>query len=496
MSSVESVQVMRREDVSDGVDLETNGKKNRDLTGEETKIAEALIKLTEFHNCFPIFFNDILLVLSLSELPVARSSDQSYQCAFEVCSFQVMSETIARDQWKPRPIFSVSKNKHRCPKLSTTFSCKASIEAISFHRRMPDYKPTPLVSLGSLAEHLGIKGIMVKDESHRFDLKAFKVLGGAYALAKVICEKLDTDISEFNFQTTPGLLDEPITFVTATAGNHGTGITWAAGLLNQKTHVLMPKGAPVQNVTRVQSMGAECTVTEVNYDDTVRLAEKLAHENGWVLVQDTAWKGYETIPTWISQGYMSMAIEAVDQILELGSGMPTHVMLQGGVGAMAGGVLGYLADRLGPGTFTTIISEPSAADCLKRSSESDKMVVVGGDLNSILRGLACGEVNPVTWEVLKNNVDHFTSVDDSVTATGMRILGNPLNGDEKVVSGCSGAINMGLLYTLLTAPEKEELKKQLGLNSESIVLIFSTEGDTNAELYREIVWGSKYRSES
>lgn len=393
-------------------------------------------------------------------------------------------------------MFSVSKNKHRSPKLSSVFSCHASTEAIKFHRRMPDYKPTPLVSLGGLANILGVKSILVKDESYRFDLKAFKVLGGSYALAKVICEKLDMDISEFDFQTTTGLLDEPITFVTATAGNHGTGIAWATGLLKQKAHVLMPKGAPGQNVAKVQSLGAECTVTEANYDDSVRLAEKLAIENGWVLVQDTAWEGYETIPTWISQGYMSMAIEAVDQIVELGSGMPTHVMLQGGVGAMAGGVLGYLTDKLGPSSFSTIISEPSAADCLRRSSESDELVAVGGDLDSILRGLACGEVNPVTWEVLKNNVDFFASVDDSVTATGMRVLGNPLIGDERVVSGCSGAINMGLLYTLLTMPEKEELKEQLGLNSESTVLMFSTEGDTNAELYREIVWGGKYSSES
>lgn len=392
-------------------------------------------------------------------------------------------------------MFSVSENSSFTGEKSTTFNCANAVEPLEFHRRMPNYKPTRLVALKQLAKHLGLKNILVKDESHRFDLNAFKVLGGSYALAKVICERLNIEIAEFDFTTTPSLLPEPITFVTATAGNHGTGIAWAARQLRQNAYVLMPSGASPEYVARIKSLGAECTVTDVNYDHTVRQAEVLARKNGWVLVQDTAWEGYEEIPTWISQGYMSMAAEAVDQMAQE-EDTPTHVMLQGGVGAMAGGVLGYLADKLGVLTFKCIVSEPAAADCLKRSSESPTagLVAVEGNLDSILKGLACREVNPVTWDVLKNCARFFASVDDRVTATGMRVSASPLPGDEIIVSGCSGAINLGLLFAILTDPNHEQWRSLLGLDSTSVVLLFSTEGNTNVDLYREIVWGGRYAS--
>ena len=375
---------------------------------------------------------------------------------------------------------------------SQLFTDKIATEVLAFHKKINGYDATPLVSLKKLASHFGVKNIFVKDESKRFGLNAFKVLGGSYALGKLLAEKLDVPITELDFKTVGTLLPEPLTFTTATAGNHGTGVAWAARELGQKAVVFMPKGSAQASVDRIKSLGATCIVTDVNYDDTVRLASMEADCKGWTLVQDTAWEGYEKIPSWISQGYMTMAKETFEQLATSGEGKPTHVFLQAGVGAMAGGILGYCADVLGPRNFTSIIAEPAAADCLFRSVSTDDghRVAVTGSLNSIMAGLACGEVNPVTWDILRDTGNFYISANDRIAATGMRVLGNPLSGDAAVISGESGALNMGLLYYLMTSaePEVQQYRAQIGLSEESEILIFSTEGDTNPARYRSIVW--------
>ncbi|SDQ91093.1 diaminopropionate ammonia-lyase [Pseudovibrio sp. Tun.PSC04-5.I4] len=381
-------------------------------------------------------------------------------------------------------------NRFRTGETSPLFTAEIAQNARKFHSQIEGYEPTPLTSLPALAAALGVKGIYVKDESYRFGLNAFKVLGGSYALGRLLAKKLDLDICEIDLKTVSEKFEKPMVFATATAGNHGTGVAWAARAMGQKAVVYMPKGSPQAAVERIRGLGADCIVTAVNYDNTVRIANKTAEENGWELVQDTAWDGYEEIPTWISQGYMTMAGEAADQLAKLDVSVPTHVMLQAGVGAMAGGVLGYLADAYGSDKFTSIISEPRTADCLYRSvsSETGEMTSVEGDLSSIMAGLACGEPNPITWPILRDCGDHFASATDNVAATGMRILGNPLHGDAAITGGESGALNIGLLYALKSKEEFAEIAKEMDLSKESVVLIFNTEGDTNPERYRKIVW--------
>lgn len=375
---------------------------------------------------------------------------------------------------------------------SKLFTDEQALEVLAFHKKIFGYQATPLISLKKLASYIGVKNIFVKDESRRFDLNAFKVLGGSYALGKLLADKLDIPLSELDFNTIGACLPQPLTFTTATAGNHGTGVAWAARELGQNAVVFMPKGSAQASVDRIRGLGATCIVTDVNYDDTVRLASMKAESKGWTLVQDTAWEGYEKIPTWISQGYMTMAKEAFEQLASSGEGNPSHVFLQAGVGAMAGGMLGYCADVLGPRNFTSIIAEPTAANCLFRSVSSDDghRVSVTGSLNSIMAGLACGEVNPVTWDILRDTGNFYISVDDRIAATGMRVLGNPLKGDQAIISGESGALNIGLLYYLMTSEESvvQQYKKQIGLTEKSEILIFSTEGDTNPGRYRSIVW--------
>lgn len=391
-------------------------------------------------------------------------------------------------------MLSVSKNSFYTGQKSSLFTVESAKKIREFHRQIEDYQPTPLVSLSLLAEKLGVKSILVKDESHRFGLNAFKVLGGSYALGSLLAEYLEINIKEIDLKTVSAKLDKQLVFTTATAGNHGTGVAWAAREMGQKAVVYMPKGSSLVSADRIRGLSAECIITDINYDDTVRLANKVAEENDWILVQDTAWDGYEKIPTWIAQGYMTMGDEAIEQAAAMGEGLPTHVILQAGVGSMAGGVLGYLADKLGADNFETIIAEPSVADCIFRSGTSAQgdIVNVAGELDSIMAGLACGEPNPVTWPILKECSTHFARVDDDVTAIGMRVLGNPLLADPRVISGESGAISLGLLYKLCTDTSNHNLREELGLNQDSIVLVFSTEGDTNPDRYRDIVWNGNY----
>lgn len=170
---------------------------------------------------------------------------------------------------------------------------------------------------------IGVGKILVKDEAYRFDLNAFKMLGGAYAIARLLCDEFKLDINAFDFDKLKNDITEKMTFATATDGNHGRGVAWAANKLGQNAVVYMPKGAADERVNNIRALGAECIVTDMNYDDTVRLAIKTADDNGWKVVQDTAWEGYTEIPTWIMQGYTTMAAEAVDQMKAMAVERPT-----------------------------------------------------------------------------------------------------------------------------------------------------------------------------
>ncbi len=361
------------------------------------------------------------------------------------------------------------------------FGRKAAEEARAFHSGFAEYCETPLASLRALAARLGVAGIYVKDESYRFGLNAFKALGGTYCIGKCIEERRAAgDNSQ-------------LTFVTATDGNHGRGIAWAATKQGHKSVVYMPKGSSPERLENIRKAGAEASITDMNYDDTVRFAHEQADRNGWILVQDTAWPGYEQIPTWIMQGYTTMALEAAEQ---LGGLIPTHVFLQAGVGAMSGAVTGFLADYFGAEKPIITIVEPDAADCIYQTAAAadGRLHPVGGDLATIMAGLACGEPCTLGWEQIQSHADFAVSMPDSVAAKGMRVLGNPLSGDDRVISGESGAAGLGFAVTLLTDEKLAAFKEELGIDENSVILCFSTEGDTDRENYRKIVWDGLYPS--
>ncbi|HGV3452633.1 TPA: diaminopropionate ammonia-lyase [Raoultella planticola] len=386
----------------------------------------------------------------------------------------------------------IAENRFFTGEASPLFSRQQAQQARHFHQKIVGYEPTPLYALKSLAALFGVSTILVKDESQRFGLNAFKMLGGAYAIAQLLCEKYHLDINAFSFATFKASTKEKMTFATTTDGNHGRGVAWAAQQLGQNAVIYMPKGSAQERVDAILRLGARCIVTEMNYDDTVRFTMQTARQNGWEVVQDTAWEGYTKIPTWIMQGYATLADEAVEQMAAMGIAHPTHVFLQAGVGAMAGGVLGYLVDVFGARDLHSVIVEPELADCLYRSGVKGQIVNVGGSMATIMAGLACGEPNPLGWDILRNCATQFISCQDAVAALGMRVLGNPLGTDPRVISGESGAVGLGILCAVHFHPQREALMNKLGLDSHSVVLVISTEGDTDVKHYREVVWEGKY----
>lgn len=389
--------------------------------------------------------------------------------------------------------------KEQGPKASVDFLNDVEIgKARNFHKSFPEYQPTPLHSLNCLAKALGVGGIHIKDESYRFGLNAFKVLGGSYAMARYLAQRLDRDISELPFEI---LTSKPIkerlgeiTFATTTDGNHGRGVAWTARQLGQKAVVYMPKGSSVTRLENIRAEGAEASITDMNYDDAVRMTAKKAKENGWVVVQDTAWEGYRDIPTWIMQGYGTMACEALEQLQTAGVQKPTHIFVQAGVGSFAGAVQGYFASVFKDERPKTVIVEADKADCFFKSVQAGDgdPRAVGGDMATLMAGLACGEPNIISWDILRDYSEMYVSSPDWVAASGMRTLGNPLKGDPRVISGESGAVTTGLLRALLQSPKLREVKEALQLNSESQILLFSTEGDTDPGKYRSIVWNGEY----
>ena len=379
-----------------------------------------------------------------------------------------------------------------------SFTTVEAQKARDFHASFPIYQPTPLTSLPNLAQALGVGEIRVKDESFRFGLNAFKVLGGSYAMGRYIAKTLGEDISALPAKRilSPEIKEKlgEVTFVTATDGNHGRGVAWTAHQLGQKSVVYMPKGSAPERLRNIQAEGAQASITDLNYDGAVRLANQQAREKGWIMVQDTAWEGYTDIPLWIMQGYTTMGYEIVRHLEAEGAPPPTHLFLQAGVGSMAGAMAGFFSSYYGQQRPFLTIVEPNKADCLFRTAQADDGTLhfVTGDMDTIMAGLACGEPCTIAWDVLRQCADAFISCPDYAAADGMRILAAPRKGDTPIVSGESGAATLGCAANILLREGLSQLKQALHLDEHSRLLFISTEGDTDKDNYRKVVWGGKY----
>lgn len=363
-------------------------------------------------------------------------------------------------------------------------SPKVAQRVMAFHCQVPGYGPTPLKSLPELAEKCGVKALMVKDESPRFGLNAFKGLGGIYAVAQAAGKLLGLEPEQITFPE----LKKPeyqvalhqMIFATATDGNHGKGVAWAAGLLGCPAKVFMPKGSSPRRAQAIRDAGqAEVTITQWNYDNTVNYVNQCAEKNGWVLVQDTSWGGYEQVPKWIMQGYTTMAQEAAEQLTE----MPTHIFLQAGVGAMAGAVTGYYRARYGENCPKIVLVEPYGAACIYESMEAGdgQPHTAKGNGETIMAGLNCGSPCTVAWDILRDYGSYALECGDDAAKLGMRTLRR-----FGIVSGESGASGIGAFLGLARSPEQKE---KLGIGPDSRILFFSTEGNTDPESYEAITAG-------
>lgn len=389
-----------------------------------------------------------------------------------------------------------NKQLHRSgniEQLLEHFTLKQVKQVENFHRTYGKFERTPLQSLEALADNLGINAVYVKDESYRFGLNAFKVLGGVYAVGKYVAKLLGRTIEELSFEELklPVVKEQlgELTFISTTDGNHGRGVAWAARELGFNARIYMPSGSATERLQNIQNEGAYAEITDMNYDDTVRYTSQLADENGWIIVQDTMWEGYEEIPLWIMQGYTTLIKEVVDQLEEA----PTHVLLQAGVGSFASAMVAFLQQYYKK-EITFVLVEPHVANCYYESFKqgTEQAVNVGGAMQTIMAGLACGEPSPIAWEILKAYTHVSISCAEEVAATGMRVLGNPLGTDARIIAGESGAATAGCLYTIMTDQNMQRVKETLRLDSTSRVLLINTEGDTDAKNYRDIMWHGKY----
>ena len=396
----------------------------------------------------------------------------------------------------PRPV-EVFINHFRRPDVPAGDVLAAARLARRFHVTLPAYAPTPLRMLPELARRLGVGSVLVKDESPRFGLGAFKGLGSVWAVARVLARRLGIPLRELSLENllTAAARNLPgkLTFVTATDGNHGRGLAWAARLLGHTAQIFMPEGAAGSRVESIRAQGAQCVVTDLPYDDAVRHAAAHARGSGAILVQDTAWEGYEEIPAWIMEGYGTLALEVLEQMEAPENGgaplWPTHVFLQAGVGSFAAAMIGCFRQALrerGVPIPRFVSMEPRAADCVCRSLAAGAPRRVPGRLATLMAGLSCGEVSSLAWPVLRDGLAAACVCPDDTARRGMRLLALPAGSDPAVISGESGAVGAGLLEWL-RENDGSAGGAALGLGPEARILLISPEGATDPVVWRQSV---------
>jgi diaminopropionate ammonia-lyase len=362
-----------------------------------------------------------------------------------------------------------------------------------FHRQIPGFGTTPLKSLNRLADLLGLGGIWVKDESQRLNLGSFKVLGGSFAIYRYIQDRLKLDHElDFSQLSSPEIRRQlgDLTFAAATDGNHGRGVAWAARQLGFSSVIYVHKFTSEARISAIERNGARVVVVDGTYDDAVRQVEEDAKRNGWQIISDTSWEGYTDIPRWVIQGYSTMFSEAQEQISAQGYVRPTHIFAQAGVGSLAASAIGFYAQLFGIDRPKGVVVEPDRAACLYASVEAGdgKPRAFPGELDTIMAGLACGDPNPIAWNVLYDCADVFIKSPDYVAAKGMRVYGVPLNGDPHIISGESGAVTLGALTFIMEMPEYQPLRELLNLGPDSRVLLINSERNTDPDAFRRVVW--------
>ncbi len=350
----------------------------------------------------------------------------------------------------------------------------------------PGYATTPLHQLDGLAGEAGVAALHYKDEGPRFSLGSFKALGGAYAVAQLLRREIagrkggDLPSMEEILRGDHRDVVKDITVCCATDGNHGRSVAWGAQTFGCNCVIFIHATVSDGRKTAIEAYGAEVRRTTGNYDDSVREAQSTAEREGWFVVSDTSYPGYTEIPKDVMQGYELMAAEADEAMAE----PPTHILLQTGVGGMAAAVAAYFKRRYGDARPKIILADPVNSACWAETIREGVPTAVHGDLDTLMAGLACGEISINAWEILRETCDAVVTVSDADAIALMKALAAPTSGDTPIVAGESAVAGLAALFTLM---QSDEDRSALDLGPNSRVLVFGTEADTDPVLYQQLV---------
>lgn len=367
--------------------------------------------------------------------------------------------------------------------FQATLSHARYVRAAGIISSWPGYAPTPLVSLAAVAAGLDVASVHYKDEGGRFGLGSFKALGGAYAVFRLLTSEL---------QRRNGSVDEAalaagqlkdlakdITVCCATDGNHGRSVAWGARMFGARAVIFIHATVSEGRADAIRRYGAEVVRTPGNYDDSVREADRTAAANSWFVVSDTSYPGYTDVPRDVMQGYAVMVAEALGALER----PPTHVFIQAGVGGLAAAVIAHLWEAYGTDLPAVIVVEPDRAACLYESALAGIPTTVGGDLDTIMAGMACGEPSVIAWPILHGGASAYMAIPDEAAVSTMQLLASGAAG-ATIVGGESGVAG---LAGLIVAAAQPDWRQMLGLGPDSRVLLFGSEGDTDPDLYARIV---------
>jgi diaminopropionate ammonia-lyase len=335
----------------------------------------------------------------------------------------------------------------------------------------PGYAPTPLRELPAQ----GFASLHYKDEAERFGLGSFKALGGAYAVQKLVVGELArAGIRATGAEVFSGQHQPNVTVTCATDGNHGRSVAWGARQCHAACVIFVHEHVSQGRRDAIAAYGAEVRQVAGNYDDSVRAASAAAESNGWHVISDTSWPGYTEPPRDVMQGYAVLAME-----IEAEGVRPSHVFVQGGVGGLAASVLSYRWDKFGADRPVMTVVEPDKAACLFASAGAEALTAVGGDLDTVMAGLACGEPSLLAWHILSAGADAFMSIPDAAAVATMRDLA-----ELGIVAGESGVAG---LAGFRLAAQDAAMRATLSLDATSRIVVYGTEGATDPDVYRALV---------